>query len=418
MNFPSPVFNFPHECRTDRPEVDSMKNNNYYSACSGKLTVGQGKDRLFKAGNFFLALLFLMMASCSKKGTVTPVSPTPVVPADTTTVKGATAITTGVAISYDLMKNNTTYSSLVKTQFDRVTFEYQMKHAPNVQNDGSFNFTNTDELVNLVQSAGMKIHGHTLVWHQNNNGTYLRSLVASGGAGYDSTRVSNAMHDWITASVTRFKGKVTGWDVVNEAFAEDGSLRTGVSVNDAFYWYAVLGPSYIANAFTWAHQADPNALLFINDYNLESNPTKLDALISKVTELRAQGVPIDGIGTQMHISINTPDSDIDNMFIKLAATGLKIHVSELDIRVNPANSNSFTFTQTLQDSQAGKYKYVAASYKKNIPASQQYGITVWDVSDADSWIVTSQKNNDYPTLFDKSYNKKEAFTQFVAGLKE
>jgi endo-1,4-beta-xylanase len=370
------------------------------------------------SGYLSLVLVLFLVLSCGKKDSTAPISPTTTAPADTTTIKGATNITTGVAISYDLMKNNTTYASLVKTQFDRVTFEYQMKHAPNVQNDGSFNFTNTDELVNLVQSAAMKIHGHTLVWHQNNNGTYLRSLVVPGGSGYDSARVSNAMHDWITAAVSRYKGKVTGWDVVNEAFAEDGSLRTGVSANDAFYWYPVLGPSYIANAFTWAHQSDPNALLFINDYNLESNPAKLDALISKVSELRSQGVPINGIGTQMHISINTPDSDIDNMFIKLAATGLMVHVSELDIRVNPDNSSSFAFTQTLQDSQAKKYKYVAASYKKNIPAAQQYGITVWDVSDADSWIVTSQKNNDYPTLFDKSYNKKAAFTQFVAGLKE
>ncbi len=361
---------------------------------------------------------FLLVLSCSKKNTVTPVSPNPTAPADTTTIKGATDIITGVAVSYDLMKNNTAYASLVKEQFDRVTFEYQMKHAPNVQNDGSFNFTNTDELVNLVQSAGMKIHGHTLVWHQNNNGTYLRSLVAPGGSGYDSARVSNAMHDWITAAVTRYKGKVTGWDVVNEAFAEDGSLRTGVSANDAFYWYPVLGSSYIGQAFTWAHQADPGALLFINDYNLESNPVKLDALIAKVTELRSQGIPVDGIGTQMHISIQTSDSDIDNMFIKLAATGLKIHVSELDIRVNPNNNSSFTFTQTLQDSQAKKYQYVAASYKKHVPAAQQYGITVWDVSDADSWIVTSQKSLDYPTLFDKNYQKKPAFAQFVAGLKQ
>jgi endo-1,4-beta-xylanase len=198
---------------------------------------------------------------------------------------------------------------------------------------------------------------------------------------------------------------------------ETGNYRTGTSANDAFYWYAALGSSYIADAFNSAHAADPAALLFINDYNLEYSSAKLSATIALVNQLKTAGVPVHGIATQMHININTPDASIDNMFAQLAATGLKVHVSELDIRVNPSNSGSFILTSALLDQQAQKYKYVAQSYKNNVPVAQRYGITVWNVTDADSWIVTSMGQLDFPCLFDAGYAKKAAYLQFRSGLK-
>jgi endo-1,4-beta-xylanase len=203
--------------------------------------------------------------------------------------------------------------------------------------------------------------------------------------------------------------------VVNEVFNENGTLRTGVSTNDIFYWGSVLGNGYIADAFKYARQADPAAVLFINDYNLESSNPKLDAFVAMANDLKAQSVPIDGVGTQMHISINTSNANIDAMFQKLAATGLKVHVSELDIRINPNNTTPFTATADLLSQQAAKYRYVAESYNKYVPASQRFGITVWNLTDGDSWIVQSG-NQDYPTLFDASYNKKPAFLQFLLGL--
>jgi len=515
--------------------------------------------------NFYIKVsivTFFTLQSCSKENTTTP---PPVVPpvVDNSTLKQAASFPVGVAISYDLMKTNTSYSDLVKKEFDRVTFEYQMKHGANVKNDGSYDFTRTDELVNIAQAAGLDLYGHTLVWHQNNNGTYLRSLTGSSGSnlvsnpGFENdfgnwtTQVSstaptsgsisivnsgaqsgskaarvlvntpgpdpwsvqicsdnfsvtatstytlrfwakatiagqtlravaqgssfysfqnqvmttswaeysfpftptenaisikfhfpnagdfsidnlsvyapgnsispqlvnNALQNWISTMTTRYAGKVKAWDVVNEAFADDGSLRSGISANDIFYWAPVLGRSYIANSFRYANQADPAALLFINDYNLESNPIKLDSLIAMTNELKTQGVTIHGIATQMHININTSNTDIDNMFAKLAATGLKIHVSELDVRVNPGNINPFSVTDLLLDQQGQKFRYVAESYKRNIPEAQRYGITVWNLTDADSWIVVSLGRQDYPTLFNSGYQKKLAFTGFLQGLK-
>ena len=522
----------------------------------------------------FVALSFLymmMVTSCSKSdpanpgggsggsggggGTTAP-----------SVLKDAATPPMGVAISYDLFKNNSAYASLVKSQFDRVTAEYQMKHGANVKNDGSYDFSKTDDFVNLAQAGGLSVFGHTLAWHQNNNGTYLRSLsgtvgpnlvvnnrfeglysnwttqvssippttgvitietsdvqsgtkaakivvttpgpnaysiqiysdncnvttssnykltywakaaangqslraVAQGTSYYvqqdqvltttwtqytlpitpsenaisvkfhfpnagtflidnvsvalssstiDPVQVNSALQNWISTMVTRYKTKVGGWDVANEVVIDGtGDLRTSAnssgSGSDVFYWADYLGRNYIADAFRWANAADPAAKLFINDYNLESDNRKLDSVIKIINELKAASVPIHGVGLQMHININTTNAGIDNAFQKLAATGLLVHVSEMDVRINPSNANPFTATQALLDAQAQKFRYVAESYFRNVPSAQRWGLTVWNLTDADSWIVTGGKI-DFPTLFDAGYNKKTAFSQYILGL--
>ena len=373
------------------------------------------RAKIFVVPLFFISLIFsFIFIGCSKSssggsssgggggGTTGP-----------TILKDASSIPVGVGINYNLMKNNTGYSSLVKQQFDRVTAEYQMKHGANVKNDGTYDFTQTDDFVNIAQTSGLTIHGHVLAWHQNNNATYLHSLGTSA-------QVSAALKDWVTTMVTRYKNKVTGWDVANEVVIDGtGDLRTSsnssASGGDVFYWADYLGRSYIDSAFRWANAADPSAKLFINDYNLESDNRKLDSLIGIINHLKNAGIPIHGVGIQMHININTDNSGIDNAFQKLTATGLLIHVSEMDVRINPSNATPFTPTQSLFDQQAAKFRYVAESYFRNVPAAQRYGITVWDLTDADSWIVTSG-HIDYPTLFDSGFNKKTAFSQFILGL--
>ncbi|MFL5772553.1 MAG: endo-1,4-beta-xylanase, partial [Flavisolibacter sp.] len=145
---------------------------------------------------------------------------------------------------------------------------------------------------------------------------------------------------------------------------------------------------------------------------------KLDSLIAYVNELKSKGAKIDGIGTQLHMSIATSKTGIDNMFIKLAATGLKVRVSELDIRMNPNNQPGFTpSAQNLSD-QADMYRYVAQSFIKNVPSAQRYDITVWGVSDSDSWIVTVLHKEDFPLLFNSAYAKKPAYTSFLQALKQ
>jgi endo-1,4-beta-xylanase len=241
-----------------------------------------------------------------------------------------------------------------------------------------------------------------------------------------AANVDGAFNNWITGMVGHYTGKVKAWDVVNEIMNDGASgLRTSSNTNSGvaaagtggvFYWTDYLGRNTALKAFNYAHAADPNALLFINDYNLESNSVKLDSLIALVKEIQTKGGHIDGIGTQMHISLNTTTSSIDAMFVKLAATGLKIRVSELDIALNTAKSSSFTATSAMYTQQATLYHYVVASYKANVPKAQQYGITVWGVADTDSWINTAT-NPDFPLLFDANYAKKPAFTSVIQALK-
>ncbi|MGZ3756812.1 MAG: endo-1,4-beta-xylanase [Mucilaginibacter sp.] len=241
-----------------------------------------------------------------------------------------------------------------------------------------------------------------------------------------AANIDAAFNNYITGMATHYKGKVKAWDVVNEIMNDGASgLRTSSNTNSGlaaagtggvFYWTDYLGRNTALKAFNYAHAADPNALLFINDYNLEYNSVKLDSLIALVKEIQNKGGHIDGIGTQMHISVNTSTSGIDAMFVKLAATGLKIRISELDIAINTSKASGFVASSTQLAQQATLYHYVVASYKANIPKAQQYGITVWGVADTDSWINTTS-SPDAPLLFDGSYAKKAAFTSVVQALK-
>jgi len=536
---------------------------------------------------YCLTISLFLICSCKKNndttGTTPPPTPVPPALSDTSgTLKDAADFDIGFAVDYSPFINNSAYRAVVAREADNVTFGYNMKHGAIVKDDGSFDFTNADAMLNVATSAGLKVYGHTLVWHENQNATYLNSLTAgapdssapnilingnfetnSGGnfsnwsvyntngatfsagsgtseihngtaslkvvnpnnftteqwkvqiasdlfnttvntsykvsfwikslsgagsgrlstqptAQYQSdftttsgwkqitwtftakdaqtrilfdmggvadtyfiddvtvtdatpvapsdnskvaTAVDSAMSRFIRATVTHYAGKVKAWDVVNESMADGASgLRTSANTpasnaTDRFFWSDYLGRDYALKAFQYAKAADPNALLFINDYNLEYNSVKLDSLINYVSELKRKGAQIDGIGTQMHISINTSKSGIDNMFQKLAATGLKIRVSELDVRINPNNTTGFTPTAALFATQADMYKYVVQSFLKNVPASQRYGITVWGVNDGGSWIITSQKQADNPLLFDDNFGKKPAFYSFLLGLK-
>ncbi len=239
------------------------------------------------------------------------------------------------------------------------------------------------------------------------------------------TNVDNALNAYATGMATHYAGKVKAWDVVNEIMADGASgLRTSTNTNTGeslgtagyFYWTDYLGRNTALKAFNYAHAADPNALLFINDYNLEYNSVKLDSLIALVKEIQTKGGHIDGIGTQMHISVNTSTAGIDAMFTKLAATGLKIRISELDVALNTSKTAGFTATSALLTQQATMYHYAINSFKTLIPKAQQYGITVWGVDDTDSWLNTST-SPDFPLLFDGGYNKKAAFTSVIQALK-
>lgn len=231
--------------------------------------------------------------------------------------------------------------------------------------------------------------------------------------------IKEAMKSWISQMVTHCKNNVHAWDVVNEPM-DDGkpsSIKSGKNktdfASDEFYWqdYFLTPKDYAVEAFNLARQyGNADDKLFINDYNLEYSLAKCDGLIEYVKYIESKGATVDGIGTQMHIAIDSNKDNIAQMFQKLAATGKLIKVSELDIKVNTSSPTTENLAQ-----QAEMYQYVIDMYKKYIPLNQQYGITIWGVSDNEkehvNWIP-----DDAPNLWDANYARKHAYKGVADGL--
>ena len=246
----------------------------------------------------------------------------------------------------------------------------------------------------------------------------VKEVIPVPGGAQIAAKLDTALGNFITGMITHYKTKVKAWDVINELLDDNGNLRnnnnTNITPSDVLVWSNYLGRDYALKAFNYAKAADPTALLFINDYNLESGSVKIDSLIAMVAELKGKGAKIDGIGTQMHISRNTSYANIDKMFIKLAATGLKVHVSELDVKINPSVVPGYILTPLEENYQAKMYNYVVASYLKNVPAAQQFGITVWGVSDNTSWLYNNGK--EFPLMYHADFSKKVAYSGVLNAL--
>ncbi|MFV0554901.1 MAG: endo-1,4-beta-xylanase [Mangrovibacterium sp.] len=232
--------------------------------------------------------------------------------------------------------------------------------------------------------------------------------------------ISDAMESWIKEMMGHYSADVHAWDVVNEPMQESGIVRDGVvgveeakMASDEFYWQKYMGKDYAVQAFKWAREygtANPDAKLFINDYNLETNMDKLDGLIDYVKYIEAAGAQVDGIGTQMHISHTTDKESIATMFEKIAATGKLVKVSELDVRLG---TDAPTAEQL--EAQMEMYRYVIDTFKEKVPAEQQYGITIWGISDHENeheyWLP---KNS--PNLWTAKYARKAAYKGVADGL--
>lgn len=243
----------------------------------------------------------------------------------------------------------------------------------------------------------------------------------------------NAMETWIKGMMVHCGNRVSAWDVINEPISDnskwrgiDGNFMTddnapvekdGLTLNwanDHFYWGYYIGKEYAYRAFEYARKYAPSGTkLFVNDYNLETNPNKLAALVDFVNYIESNGQVVDGIGTQMHVTADTTatfKTKIDNMFKTMVATGKLVRVTELDVRVNTATPSSGQF-----EVQALTYQYIIQSYLKNVPSAQRSGITIWSLTDHarehEYWLP-----NDAPNLFDKNYGRKHAYKGACDGL--
>ena len=335
----------------------------------------------------------------------------------TETLQSVSSFPVGVATNAVQPKNNILYRNVVLNEFNSLTPENAAKIQHLQPKEGVFDFSEFDTIVDFAIKNNKRVHGVPFIWHNFGRLDWLNNFQG------DSAAWENIFKKHIQTVASHYKGKVKSWDVVNEAFNDDGTLRMDdktSSENRGSIWARNLGEDYIARAFQYAHEADPEALLFYNDFDLQysKRQKKIDAVVNMVREFKKRNIPIHGLGMQMHIGVSASNDEIESGMQQLAATGLLVHISEVSILVSDwKKDTSLVFTEELQKKQSDKYQFIAQAYKRSVPADQRYGITVWGLSDAHSWI-SSFVPRDWPLLFDDNYQKKEAYTGFLNGLKE
>jgi len=307
--------------------------------------------------------------------------------------------------------------ALIAQQFDSISPENVMKWEIIHPRPDAYNFTLADKYVEFGEAHHMFIVGHNLCWHAQTPG-----WVFQDAAGKPITREAllQRLHDHIFTVVGRYKGRINSWDVVNEALNEDGTLRHSK-------WFEIIGEDYIVKAFQWAHEADPKAELNYNDYNLET-PEKRRGAIALIKKIQAAGIPIAVVGDQAHLGLDeTSAAEEEATVTELAATGLKVAITELDIDVLPRvapgtadvslnvkadpklNPYASGLPADVQQRLAKRYAEFFAVYVKHRDVMSR--VTLWGLSDRDSWLNNWPifGRTSYPLLFDRNNKPKAAF---------
>lgn len=313
---------------------------------------------------------------------------------------------------------DTAAQQFIIKHFNSITAENAMKWENIHPFPGKYDFALADSMVSFGQKHGMFIIGHTLVWHSQ-----IPEWVFHDSLGKPLSRdaLLERMKDHILTVVGHYRGKVNGWDVVNEAVDEDGQLRKTK-------WLEIIGKDYIQKAFEFAHEADPDAELYYNDYNIELKK-KREGVVALIKALRQEGVLINGVGIQGHWQLDSPDlQEIEESLREYASLGLKVMITEMEVNVlptpqgitgadvsataeylkaiNPYTAGLPDSIQTLLTNQYANFFKVLMKHKEEITR-----VTFWGVHDGYSW-----KNNwpikgrtNYPLLFDRNYQPKSAY---------
>ena len=308
---------------------------------------------------------------------------------------------------------STQQQAIVTAQFDQLTAGNIMKMSYLHPAENTYNFTQADALLTYAQSNGLSLHGHTLIWHSD--------YQVPGWMKTYSGDWSAMLRTHVQTIAAHFAGKLPSWDVVNEALAENSDSSAVNGYRNSIF-YQKLGAAFIDEAFINARVADAYADLYYNDYNIETNDAKTTRLLALVDGMVARGVPIDGVGFQMHVLPDWPSiANIEASFRAVAQRGLKVKITELDVRINnPYNASAPVYTSltpTAAAAQKQRYYQIVAAYLRAVPAAQRGGITVWGIWDADSWLNTSSAR-EFPLLFDDNFQPKPALQGVADALLE
>lgn len=328
----------------------------------------------------------------------------------------------GVALNVNQSSGVDTSSiKLVKQHFNSIVAENCMKCEVIHPEEDRYDFTLADQFVSFGEKNGMAVIGHCLIWHSQLAPWFC---VDEKGNNVTPEVLKQRMKDHITTIVTRYKGRIKGWDVVNEAILEDGSYRKSK-------FYEILGEEFIPLAFQYAHEADPDAELYYNDYAMNM-PGKREGVVKLVSSLKEKGIRIDAVGMQGHMGMDYPDiNEFEQSIVAFAGTGVKVMVTEWDMSALPTVKQSANISDTVA------YQKMLNPYPKTLPDSvskawnnrmkQFFGlfekhadvisrVTAWGVSDSDSWKndFPVKGRHDYPLLFDRNYQPKPFVKEIMA----
>jgi endo-1,4-beta-xylanase len=301
-------------------------------------------------------------------------------------------IATGVQAGY-LNETDPRYRQTLIANFRGITPENEMKWETIEPASGVFDFGPAEQIVDFALAHKMTVHGHNLVWS-----TQLPTWLTSRS--WTRAELMAVLHQHIEAVVSHFRGQVHEWDVVNEPLETNGTLEPDL-------WLSVIGPEYIALALRWAHEADPTAKLFINDYGIDWNGPKEQAMLQLATTLKNEGVPLDGIGMEEHLDLTFPptEQEVEHAMSSYQALGLDVQVTEADVRTTGFQGTP----EQAEEKQAEIFGYVARACRAT-PACSRF--TVWGVSDAVSWLGAGAA----ALPFNSNYSPKRAWPAIQTGL--
>jgi len=293
------------------------------------------------------------------------------------------------------------YASTLAREFNMLEPEDVLKWEVVHPEPQSFDFSHGDQIVEFATRHGMKVRGHTLVWHQQNPKWLTEGKYTSG-------ELAQILEKHIKTVVGHYRGKIFAWDVVNEAFDElqPGKLRSTIWRDQPGIGPAGNGSSYIERCFRWAHEADPQALLFYNEAGAEAMNPKSDAIYAMVRDFRQRGVLIDGVGFQMHIEkLRVDVASISANIKRFTALGVQVHITEMDVAL-PVDPNGNPRPEDLQK-QADIYREVATACLSHPGCT---AIQTWGFTDKYSWIGWHSKKTEGAALpFDRNYGAKPAY---------
>jgi endo-1,4-beta-xylanase len=391
-----------------------------------------------KLMTYFFLILALAVSAYGQDNTKT---------ASLKTLKEAYAGKFLIGTANDLSSISEAEAANIKAQYDIITPENCMKPQPIHPTEDTYNFTTPDAMVAWCQKNGIKVWGHTLAWHGQTAQWFFQDKNAAaaeaakpvtppatapdpnaprpnnagfGGRGNTGPQASREvvlerLKNHIMTVVGRYKGRITGWDVFNESIADGGDGKT--ENLRTFSWYKAVGPDVITLAFKWAHEADPNAKLYYNDYNIEQgavdNKGKHASSMLLLKRLIAEGAPITGVGIQGHWHLNSNIGDLEKAIENYASLGLKVSITELDVTATGDNSGAMGVAQGNRTIPAENYQKQAEVYKKIFDILMRHSdvverVTFWGLSDTRSW-----RRGQDALLFDGQLNPKPAYKAVI-----